>query len=413
MMEAAQHAEPTSTPLWSRWARLVLWGLLLLGGAAFLLGASGAQPGRAWQIYLVNYLFWSGLAVTGVVMAAMWQVTNSVWGRRLTGAALVTSGFLPVALLAFLPLIAGREHILPWLGHPKANRAVWLEPTFFFTRNFLSLALLYALAAVYAYYLLQPAKTRAGSQSTEAENARAERVLRRLAPVLLILYALVLSLVGFDLVMSLDVHFASTLFGVYYFVTNLYSGLALLAVLMGVWLARQPRLAEVITSEDLHRLGKLIFGFCMLYGMVFWSQYLVIWYGNLLEEIPFVIHRQHEQPWAPVSYTMILLSLVGPFCILLSAAVKKNPRTLAAVGGLILVGMWLERYVLVVPSLWPAAGEQASGSSAHALPLGGMELAVSAGFAAAMLLCCDAFARAFPITLGAVPLEGQGHLHAH
>ena len=90
----------------------------------------------------------------------------------------------------------------------------------------------------------------------------------------------------------------------------------------------------------------------MLHGMVFWSQYLVMWYGNLLEEIPFLILRQSTAPWRPVSYTMLFVSLLVPFCILLSRPVKKNPRTLAAVGLLILLGMWLERFVLVVPSLW-------------------------------------------------------------
>jgi hypothetical protein len=341
----------------------------------------------------------------------MWRATNSAWGRRLTAAALATSGFLPVALIAFLPLIAGRAHILPWLRHPKPNRAAWLEPTFFFTRNFLSLLLLYGLAAVYAYLLLRRGKLPAGVGGTQKGTEWSDRLLRRLTPVLLILYALVLSLVGFDLVMSLDARFVSTLFGGYYFVTNLYAGIAFLAVLLGLWVSRRPELSEVITAEESHQLGKLLFGFSMLYGMVFWSQYLVIWYGNLLEEIPFVILRQSQQPWAPVSFTMIFLSLVVPFCILLSAAVKKNPRTLAGVGGMVLVGMWLERYVLVVPSLWHAAPEHASEASAPALPLGGMELAITAGFAAAMLLCCDAFSRKFPITLGLATAEGSKHSH--
>ncbi len=463
MREAVQHRETYASELWKRDTRLVLWALVLVGAAAFLLGALGSQPGRAWQTYLVNYLFWSGLAVNGAVMTAIWRATNSRWGRRLSGAALATLGFLPVALLAFLPLIIGRAHIFPWLGHPKPNRAVWLDPTFLFTRNLLSLVLLYAFSAAYAYFLLRPA---AGSSAAfplvppgtsgasalaqlrglrawlvrdwrgaDAEAARAQQALRWMTPVLLILYALVLSLVAFDFVMSLDPQFVSTLFGGYYFVTNLYAGWALLAVLLAVWLAREPRLGEVIGSDELHQLGKLIFGFCMLYGMVFWSQYLVIWYGNLLEEIPYLILRQNTAPWSAVSYTMIFMSLLVPFCILLSQPVKKNPRALAGVGLLVLTGMWLERYLLVVPSLWPgvtghagasaagtagtayaaasipasAAGSLAPTAAAAALPLGLLELAVTAGFAAAFLLCYAAFARAFPITLSAPTGRPRSH----
>ncbi len=434
-------------PLLGTRLRLALWAIVLLAAVVFIHSARATEAARAWQIYLVNYLFWSGLAVSGVVLVAIWRATNSVWGAKLRGPALATFGFVPLALLGFLPLVIGREHIFPWIHHPKPNRAVWLEPTFLFTRDFLSLLLLYGLCGVYVCFLLRPAagvawsgKARGlrgrlvrGWRGAEAESSRADRVLRRLTPPLLVLYALVLSLVAFDLVMSLDPHFVSTLFGGYYFVTNLYMGLALLALLVGIWLGRDPKLQQVITSEELHQLGKLLFGFSMLYGMVFWSQYLVIWYGNLLEEISFLVRRQHEQPWAPLSYTMIFLSLILPFAILLSRPVKKNRRTLAGVGGLILVGMWLERYLLVVPSLWPAGGRSGSSTAllpslgaastagvavaksaldrASALPLGLLELAVTAGFTAAFLLSYNAFARAFPITLGLPALQreqGQG-----
>jgi hypothetical protein len=86
----------------------------------------------------------------------------------------------------------------------------------------------------------------------------------------------------------------------------------------------------------------------------------VIWYGDLPEEISFIFHRQHEKPWATLSYAMIVASLLLPFCILLSQAVKKKPGTLGAIGLLILAGMWLERYLLVVPSVWPAPATSVS-----------------------------------------------------
>jgi len=429
MNETPQHELFEPAPLLTRNARLALWALVALGAAAFFF----ASPARAWQIYLVNWLFWSGLAVVGVVIAAIWRVTNAQWSRPLRGIALATVGFVPAAFVLFLPLAAAKRYIFPWMGHTPPHRAVWMEPNFVLWRNFVALLVFYAAAAVYAYFLLRPhlgaanlpadaslaGRLRAfvtrNWQGFDAEQARAERILRRMTTPLLILYTLVMSLVAFDLVMPVDPRFASTLFGGYYFVTILYTGWALIAVLVALWLKREPRLAALITSDELHQLGKLVFGFCMLYGMVFWSQYLVWWYGNLLEEIPYVMLRQNTMPWSPISYGMALITLPLPFAILLSVAVKKNPRTLAAVCGLIVAGMWLERWVLVVPSLWTFA-QGAGGEVAHAavaepaaapvsLPLGPVELLITLGFAAAFLLSYAAFARAFPITLGIPPRE--------
>jgi hypothetical protein len=125
----------------------------------------------------------------------------------------------------------------------------------------------------------------------------------------------------------------------------------------------------------------------MFHGMLFYSQYLPIWYGNLPHEIEFVIVRSHEGWWPWVSTAFLLASLLLPFVILLRRPIKENPRPLAAVALLVLAGMWLDRFVLVVPSLWHE----------HEFPFGLLELAVTAGFAALVLLCYWGFSRFFPL----------------
>ncbi len=421
-MTPAKIMPEVTTPFWSRNARTVLWALVAIGVIAFFALALGAHPGRAWQIYLVNYLYWSGISVTGVVLIAMWRANHAGWAHLLRGVTLASFAFTPLAFLAFLVLIPARHHIFLWLGHPKPNRIVWLNPVFLFGRDLVSLLVLYGFCAWYAYYLLRPvlgvrknphglrAWLVRGWRGAEAERELSIHKISRIGPPLLILYALVWSLIGFDLVMSLDQTFSSTLFGGYYFITTLYLGLAMVAVLAWLWRRREPALAAIIGTEEVHQLGKVLLAFDLLYTLMFWSQYLVIWYGNLAHEIPWLHHRQYDEPWEILSYTEVVVSLLLPFFILLSRRIKENPRTLAGVGILVMVGMWLERYVLVVPSLWGggeavalAASKGAAATATPSLPLGLPEILITAGFAAVFFLCYGSFARVFPVNLDITP----------
>ena len=171
--------------------------------------------------------------------------------------------------------------------------------------------------------------------------------------------------------MGLDPTWMSTLFGAYFFITNLYMGWAALALIAAV--ARRRDLwghADALTEDVRHSLGKLLFAFCFLAMDFFWSQFLVIWYGNLAEETPFILRRIREQPWQNVALVVLLFAYVVPFFALLFRSIKKDPRTLALVGLVALCAMWLERYLLIAPSVWKGGG----------LPLGPLELGVTLGF---------------------------------
>lgn len=395
--------------VWPRRLVSVLVAVTALGAAAFVWGIAGGSSQRAWQIYLVNYLFWLGVAVAGVVLAALWCVTHSVWGKAFQGVAVAGVGFFPVSIILFVPLILAGGSLFPWVEGERGHRERWMEPVFVFGRDSLGLLVLLVLAALFAYYRIRPvvganwglgqqAEGEAGAlngwrrllvrgwQGVEAEQVGSERKLCRLAPVLFIVYALVFSLLALDLVNALDPHWYSTLFGGYFFFGSLYASLAWLAVL-SVFVFRAGPERGLLAPEFLHPLGKLLFGFCMFHGMLFFSQYLPIWYGNLPEEIEFVVVRSQEGFWPVVSSAFVLASLLLPFSILLSRAVKEHPHSLAGVAGLVLVGMWLDRFVLVVPSLWHA----------DEFPFGWLETAITAGFAALILLCYWGFSRLFPL----------------
>lgn len=351
-----------------------LWLLAALGTGVFLAGVSGPYPQRAWLAYLVNWLFWSGLALSGLAFTAMLRLTKAEWAGPLRGTAEALAGFLPVSLLLFGPLFLGREHLFSWITHPIPAKAVWLNTPFLIARDVAGLIVLYGVG----FYLFraarrdrEPASSRSATGNPRTPSAAR---LTALSVLFLVLYSVVGSLLAFDLVMSLDPHWISTLFGAYVCIGNLYAGLGLLAVLG--WLLPTLAGSEAEWRSVSHDLGKLLFGFCILWTYLFWCHYLPIWYANLPEETGFLIVRLHTAPWQGVSWAVLLLNFLLPFPLLLLQWIKRTPRALAAVGASVVTGMWLERYVLVVPSVWHETW----------LPLGWLELGVLGGFAALFAL---------------------------
>ena len=374
----------------NRWT-LVFLAAVLIGGILFLTGIRGPQPERTWQIFLVNFLFWSGMAFGSVLFSAALVITKARWGRPLKRLAEAPAAFLPLAFLLFWVLFLGREKIFPWILHPQFFKAAWLNIGFLFARNGIALFLLTAVSLGLVYFSVRDEK-RISSQGREGwENFRdqGEKNLGKqavLAPILAILYALTFSLIGFDLVMSLSPHWYSTLFGMYFFTGAFYSALAAL-IFLSILSVRTFELGNFIRKNQFHDLGKLLLAFCLTNGDFFFSQFLVIWYGNLPEETRFVIQRVNFPPWNFLAWTVLILFFIVPFATLLSKKVKMKQGPMLILTGLILIGMWLERFLLVAPSLWKKPG----------LPLGLPELLISLGFLGLMALSIQWFFNRFPL----------------
>ena len=363
---------------------LGLWVLAGLGLTTFLIGVAGENAQRAWQAYLVNWLFWSGLALSGLTFSAILRVTKADWAGPLQPLAEAPAAFLPISFFLLLCLFPGSEHLFSWIENPIPAKQAWLNQPFLVLRSLCGVVLLYGCGFAMLRASLRASRPRprvlVPSISQRNSPHIAGRQLATLSAVFILLYALVFSLLAFDLVMSLEPHWISTLFGAYFCIGNLYAGLGLLAILAA--------LTRASTAERSHDLGKLIFGFCVLWTYLFWCQYLPIWYGNLPEETGFLIVRLFDEPWAAVSFVVLLLNFLLPFPILLLQGVKRAPTALACISALILVGMWLERYVLVVPSIWQE----------HWLPLGWIELGVLLGFFALFTLALRAWMRIVPLS---------------
>jgi hypothetical protein len=217
------------------------------------------------------------------------------------------------------------------------------------------------------------------------EQTRGQRFQSMLAPTVLIAYGWIFSLIAFDFVMALDRHWYSSLAGGYFFTGNILSGVAFLT-LVAVWGRDRLQLHDYIGHGQIHDIGKLLFGFSILWAYMLWSQYLVIWYGDLPEEIQFVAHRM-QGSWAPVTWLAFVLIFLVPFIVLLSRQVKSHAPSLVIIASAILVGIWLERFVLVSPSLWH--GDK--------VPLGILELLITSGTFSLFILCYAMFIHTFPL----------------
>ena len=357
---------PARSPSSLRTARLVLWLVIAVGGGAFLIALAVGATTRAWGTYLVNWLFWSGIVQAQIVFVALLQITNARWAGPFRRLAQAAAAFLPISFVAFLLTFLGRSVLFPWAGAEPETAGGWRSPAALYTRDVAALVILYGLSIVFVRVSIRAQQ----EDSTSATASRAAVTPRILAPIVVLSFAIGWSLLAIDLVMALEPPWYSTLFGGYFFVGVFYSGLAALAFENAV--DRAP----AVGPDASHDLGKLLFGFCLLWTYTIWSQYLPIWYAALPEETSFVVLRTKVWPWAPLAVTVLGLGFAVPFVLLLSRELKRRPIALASVALLVLVALWLERYLLVFPAIWKSS----------TLPLGTLEALVTAGFGAAFAL---------------------------
>ena len=371
----------------------------LVGGAVFLWALGSGRADRAWQAYHVNFMFWIGLAQASVVFAATQKLAKGHWSGAVIRFAEAAAPFLVVALVLFLGLFFGRQHVFSWLHEPRADIGPWLTTKFFFVRNGLVLALLAWLSWRFVRHDLEPdmRELAEGRPSDRLENR--DRISRD-AAILIVAFAFGHSLLAFDLMMSLAHKWVSNLFGAFYFMGSFLAALMALAVL-AVALRRAMRLDDLISLRQLHDLGKLCFGFTVFWGYLMWAQFLVIWYGNLPEETYFIFYRLIG-PWKPVGVAVFFLVLVIPFVGLLAVKPKQSPSVLLAFAATSLVGIWLERYLEIVPSINGGAGPA----------IGVPEAGVTLLFGGLYLLAIGWFAARFPMIsprLAADTLEREQH----
>jgi len=345
-----------------------LFCFVAVGIIGFVAGLIGDRSYLAWQALLVNTMFFSGIALGGLAFSVIFTITNAKWGRPIKRLAEALCAFIPISALLFCLLFFGANHFFEWMDYDKVvyTKAGWLNFPFFILRNVLFLGLLVGGVGYYLKAVIRPDIGMAGELdnfgnpfadrfvrnygSQDREEARAEKRARTFAPLLGVLFFLVSTLLAFDWMMSIDQEWFSPMFGAQYAIANLIGAAAGLLIIAGV-VRKKFQLDAYITIDRYRDLARLTFVFCILWTYLIFAQVLVIWYGNLPEETPYLILRMQSLEWGWMFWLIFILVVVIPFFGLLSRAACSSIWFSRLIAVDILVGLWVEKYFLIVPSI--------------------------------------------------------------
>ncbi|PYO44018.1 MAG: hypothetical protein DMD33_03965 [Gemmatimonadetes bacterium] len=381
---------------------MLLGAVLAVAGAViFVWVLAGGRAARAWQGWHVNFMFWTGLAQALVVLAASQKLAKGHWAGLMIRFAEAAVAFLFVALVLFAGEFVGRAYLFAWIRGPqRAEVGPWFTTTFFFVRTWAILVVMAWLSWRFVRRDMAPDLQELKTGRPVNPDANEKGLISREAAILTVAFAFGYSLLGFDLIMSLNGRWVSNLYGAFYFMGSFLAALAGLAVLT-LAVRRAMGLVDLVSPKQLHDLGKLVFGFTVFWGYLLWAQFLVIWYGNIPEETYFIFYRLWG-PWRPVGAAVFILVFVVPFIGLLGVRPKKYPPTFALFALISLAGIWLERYLEIVPSVNGGAGP------AIGLP----ELGATLLFAGFFLLSLGWFGARYPMVsprLAADTVEREQH----
>jgi hypothetical protein len=290
--------------------------------------------------FLANVLFWSGVSIGGVVLAALVEVTGGEWLGPMRDIAERFRRFLPISFVLFAVLMWRRADVYVWARTPADT--VWLAPVFLVLRDAVVLAVVYGCAFAYCN-----ASRRA---RTDGESVAGTG---RMAVTFLIVYAIGFSVLAVDLIMSLKPHWTSTLFPAYVFTGNVYGGTAAVTT-WSAWTGTSS--GDLLSRSRVRDATNLLAGLALFWMYLFWSQFLVIWYGNLTAEVGFVMARVGTS--RPVGWMILVMCWAAPV-VMFVPQWGKRVGALRVVGVLVLIGCWLERWLLVAPDLPPASFVQA------------------------------------------------------
>jgi hypothetical protein len=317
-------------------------------GVAASVGLGFATDGgwtRLLGSYLVSFTFWLSLALGALFFVMLQHLTRSGWSvvvRRLAEAPLAA---FPVLLVLAIPIVLGIGKLYGWghhePGHDLGDKGTfWLNPTFFTIRIVVYFAIWIVLARKLVGLSVR--------QDESGDPALTKRMEAWSAPGM-VLFAFTTIFAAFDLLMSLDPHWFSTIFGVYYFAGSVVAIFALLPI-VAMLVQRAGKLERAITDEHYHDLGKQLFGFLVFWAYIAFSQYMLIWYGDIPEETQWFLRRQ-QGGWEIAGLLLLFGHFVVPFLALISRHPKRRRAAVAGMAVWILVMHWLDLHWLVLPEL--------------------------------------------------------------
>jgi len=324
--------------------------VLIAGAVGLILAVVGAifNKDQFFQSYLFAYIFWIQIAIGGLIINMIHNIAGGTWSallQRLLEAAMLV---LPLMAVLFIPILFGMETLYPWAQPEAANdhilqqKAPYLNVPFFIARTVFYFIVWIAIAYFLRKWSLERDKN--GDQTLIIR-------LRNLSAPGILILGITITFASVDWMMSLEPHWYSTIYGMRFGISAFVSALAFV-ILVALWLRRYKPFSEVVTTKSLNDWGSFLLAGVMLWAYIAFSQYLIIWSGNLKEEIPWYLKRA-EGGWQWLGLALIFIHFILPFAFLLTRKARRTPDLLMKVTAMVFIMRIIDIYWRITPAFYP------------------------------------------------------------
>src|SRR6476646_6190592 len=371
--------------------------LLVVGVVTAIYGVTVA-PQRTWPNLLLSGFYITSAGVSAMFFLATQRATGARWSASLRRVPEAFLPILPLGTALMLALLFGRHVLYSWSNpgtmavEPAiAGKLRYLQPQWVFTRMVIVLVTWIVFARLF--------RRASFHQDMHPELGLVlHEKMTRYAVAFIPVFALTLTLAAYDWLISMDPRWFSNMYAVYIFAGTFVQGIAAITLAV-VLLKEHGFMKDSVSDHQLHDLGKMLFAFSTFWAYIWVCQYLLIWYGNIPEEVSHYVTRTYG-PWIYLFALNLLVNWVIPFLMLLSVRAKCTTRILKAIAILLLGGHWLDLYLLVTPSVWSAP------------KFGLLEMTIAAGYLALIFLVFTRSLSHAPVAPVHDPILAYEHVHA-
>lgn len=359
----------------SKPAKTMIAILMFIGVLTFIFGLY-QESERIWHSYIVSYFYFISLSLGGLFFCAINHVSNAYWSVTVRRIAEAFTSFLPIGLIATLILLLGIKDLFMWLDADTVAKDAILQGKEAYLNKGFFLIRIFGFLGLWIWFGMKIVKN--SLDQDKDGNIEWTRKNVFYSVIFLVVFAFSYSLFSVDMMMSLDPHWFSTMFGVYCF-AGLFQSFLAMAALFAIYFVKHGYLSDYVNENHIHDIGKFLWAFTIFYAYIAFSQFMLIWYANIPEETLFFIHRGHGA-WMWVSMSLLFVKFVFPFLALAPRGAKRNYQWLSMVAVVILIMQYVDLYWLVYPNF-----------DAHHVKFSFWEIGVFLGFLGAFLLAANKF----------------------